>query len=88
MQTFREKRQTRWGEVDYTRERIDETYTRHTYEGPRDAVIVQIADGLRSTTQCYEFMYRLDSLALHPDPAKAKFRWMRAECVSSNYAGD
>lgn len=83
-----EMKSTRWGEVSYTHERIDSTYARHVFEGPREAVIVKVADGLRGTTQMYEFMYTLQSFAPHSDPEKARCNWVRAECLSSNYAGD
>lgn len=88
MTTKTETRQTRWGDVQYTYERIDGTYGRHVFEGPREAVIMQVADGLRRTTQMYEHMFTLTSMAPHSDPQKARCNWMRAECQSSNYAGD
>lgn len=88
MSTQTETRPTRWGEVAYTYERIDSTYARHIFEGPREAVIVQVADGLRRTTQMYEHMFVLNSMGPHLDAQKARCNWIRAECTSSNYAGD
>lgn len=83
-----EMRQTRWGDVQYTYERIDGTYGRHIFEGPREAVIVEVAKGLQRTTQMYEHMFRLCSLSPHSDRKLAECNWVRAECQSSNYAGD
>ena len=88
MSTETETRRTRWGEVTYRCERIDDTYRRHTFEGPREAVIVQIANGLSRTTEMYEHMFRISSITPHSDPKKAECQWISAECISSNYAGD
>lgn len=81
--THIEQLQTRWGEVRHLRERLDDTYTRHTYQGPREAVIVLVAHALEATTQCYEFMFRLESLT----PAGSN-GIVEAVCRESNYAGD
>lgn len=88
MSTETQTRATRWGEVTYTYERMDSTYGRHIFEGPREAVIVEVANGLQRTTQMYEHMFTLNSLVPHRDEQKARCNWIRAECTSSNYAGD
>lgn len=80
--------ESRWGNFDYWFERIDDTYTRHIFEGPREAVVVAVGDRLKGTTVMYEYMFTVSDMGPHPDPQKARCNWLRAECTSSNYAGD
>ena len=75
--------QTRWGIVKHTSERLDRTYTRHTYEGPRQAVIVTVGERSKSTTQQYEHMFTIESISSQRDG------WfLTIVCMASNYAGD
>jgi hypothetical protein len=76
------ERETRWGKVQIQQDRLDGTYTRLTYEGPRDAVIVAVADNLNGTTQMYEHMFTVESIT-PVDQHK-----LRVTCMRSNYAGD
>lgn len=80
--TRTEEHKNRWGKVLVTSERLDSQYTRYTYEGLTDAVIAEVGQRLHSTTQCYEFMFRVDSL--QPLPGGV----LRAFCTYNNYAGD
>lgn len=73
--------ETRWGKVKHKCERLDGTYRKHSYEGPRSAVMVAVADFLKGATQQYEHMRTIDSVAVD------EYRMIVA-CTQSNYAGD
>lgn len=80
---MKHERETRWGKVEIQEDRLDDTYTRLTFEGPRDAVMVEVGRALSGTTQMYEHMFKVESLEQLP-----KFNRLRATCMRSNYAGD
>lgn len=81
-QTHVEQLQTRWGEVRHLRERLDDTYTRHTYQGPKSAVIERVGARLAAVTPMYEHMFMVESVSAIPNGR------IEVVCMQSNYAGD
>jgi hypothetical protein len=77
-------RQTRRGRCRVLTEKIPRDRHRSwvTIEGPREAVIAEVADRMARCTQCYEHMFTVYSVE-QPD------NWtLRIKCIENLYAGD
>lgn len=57
-------------------------YTPMTYEGPREAVFIEVGRHLMGVTRCYEHMFSVQSIEnLGPYT-------IRVNCMANSYAGD
>jgi len=81
------KLETRRGVVAMTSTTLDDNRSRVVYEGPLPAVILAVAARLQECTPHYDHMF--DVASLRPvDETNTFFGAWRAECRSTNYAGD